>query len=132
MTDEEKISLLALMIGDIPGSPYYPLFTEEQYGQFLSMASGTVNIAVVFAATSASFIVAGESTREVIGDLQLANNTGTNYLKALDYLIKNTNKIPPPNLMPWVAGADSCEVNKLLDFTRCDKPGTYTTPACGC
>lgn len=132
MTDEEKKSLLALLIGDIEGSPYYPLFTVDQYGQFLAMTGGSVNTAVLSAATSATFIVAGESTREVVGDLQLGSSTGANYLKALDYLIKNTNKMPPPNLMPWIAGLDSCEKNKLLEFTRCDKPGTYNTPNCGC
>lgn len=121
MTLDEKKSLLALMIGDIEGSPYYPLFTDEQYGQFLAMTGGNLNSAVVSAAISASMIVGSEYTREVIGDLQLSSATGSNYLKALDYLIKNTNKSPPPNLMPWIAGLDNpCNGNKLLDFNRCD------------
>lgn len=38
MTDDDKISIIALMIGDIPGGPYYPLFTEDQYRQFLAAA----------------------------------------------------------------------------------------------
>lgn len=139
MTDEEKISLLALMLGDFPGgSGYYPMFTPEQYAQFLKLGSGSVNLAAVYAATSACFIVSGESSREAIGELQISSSTGTNYLKTLDHLIKTVGKVPPANLMPWIAGLDSCEKNKLLEFSRCDKPGTYLTfsgapqQECGC
>ena len=119
MTDEEKISLLALMLGDIPGGPYYPMFTEDQYRQFLSLGKGDVNKAVVYAAISASFFVSGESSREQIGELSLSNSTSSNYLKLLDYVISTSGKVPPPGLMPWFAGADKCDRNKLLDYERC-------------
>lgn len=119
MSDEEKKMMIALMLGDIEGSPYYPLFTDAQYGQFLAMGKGSVNSAVVFAAISASFIVSSESTREQIGDLSIARSTGTNYLKALDYLVKNAKSQIPANLMPWVGGLG--ERNKLLDLRLCDK-----------
>lgn len=122
MTDEEKISLLALMIGDIPGGPYYPMFTPEQYAQFLKAGKGNVNQAAVMAAISAGYLVSGESSREVIGELQISSSTGTNYLKLLDYLIATAGKIPPDNLMPWFAGADECDQNKLLNYERCDQP----------
>lgn len=121
MTDEEKKSLLALLIGDIPGGPYYPMFTAEQYGQFLAYGRGDVSKAVVYAAMSAAFFVSGESSREVIDELSFSSNSATNYLKTIDYLIKTAGKVPPANLMPWVAGADSCEKNKLLEFSLCDK-----------
>ena len=120
MTDDEKISLIALILGDIPGGPYYPMFTEAQYKQFLAAARGDVSRATVFAAISAGYMVAGESSREVIGELQISQSTSTNYLKLLDYLIAEVGKVPPPNLMPWFAGADSCSQNKLLTFSRCD------------
>lgn len=120
MTDEEKISILALMIGDIPGGPYYPMFSEEQYKQFLALGKGNVNRAAVYAAMSAAFFVSGESSREVIGELQISSSTSTNYLKLLDYLIATTGKVPPDNLMPWFSGADKCDQNKLINFTRCD------------
>lgn len=122
MTDEEKISLLALMIGDIPGGPYYPMFTPEQYTQFLTAAKGNVNSAAVLAAISAGYMVSGESSREVIGELQISSSTASNYIKLLDYLIGTAGRIPPDNLMPWFAGADECDRNKLLDFQLCDKP----------
>lgn len=118
MTDEEKASLLALMISDIPGNPYYPIFTPEQYAQFLLMAKGSVERAIVPAAITASMIIGSDYTREVIGDLQLGRNAGANYLKALDMLIKNKGKSLPDGLMPWSASVPS--FNKLLDFARCD------------
>jgi hypothetical protein len=122
MTDAEKISLLALMIGDIPGGPYYPMFTSTQYTQFLTASKGNVSRAAVMAAISAGYIVSSESSREVIGELQISSSTGSNYLKLLDYLIATAGKVPPDNLMPWFAGADTCDRNKLLDFKRCDTP----------
>lgn len=125
MTDDEKVAMIALMLGDIEGSPYYPLFSTEQYKQFLLMGKGSVNTAVVSAAISASFIVSSESTREVIGDLSISRSTGAGYLKALDYLIKSTNKQIPAGLMPWVGGLG--EKNKLLDFRLCDDRG-YIRP----
>lgn len=120
MTDEEKIALLALMLGDVPGGPYYPMFTEDQYRQFLKLGGGDVNRAAVYAAISAGYMVSGESSREVIGDLQISSTTGTNYLKLLDYLISNVGRVPPAGLMPWFAGQDSCDRNKLLDYRVCD------------
>ena len=121
MTDEEKIALLALMLGDIPGGPYYPMFTEDQYLQFLVLGHGDVNRAAVYAAISAGYMVSGESSREVIGDLQISNFTSANYLKLLDYLISNVGRVPPAGLMPWFAGQNSCDRNKLLDYRVCDK-----------
>lgn len=128
MTDEEKISLLALMIGDIEGGPYYPMFTPEQYAQFLKAGKGNVNRAIVYVAISAGYFVSSESSREVIGELSVSNSAGGSYLKLLDYLVGNAGKVPPDALMPWFAGADECDRNKLLDFSLCDKP---RRPDCG-
>jgi len=127
MTDDEKIALLALMIGDIPGGPYYPMFTPEQYAQFLKLGKGNVNQAAIYAAMSAAYFVSGESSREVIGELSISSSTSSNYVKLLDYLIATAGKVPPDNLMPWFAGADECDRNKLLDFRLCDKPSLYPT-----
>lgn len=123
MTDEEKISLIALMLGDIEGGPYYPMFTPEQYKQFLTLGRGDVNRAAVYAAISAGYFVAGESSREVIGELQVSSSSSSNYIKLLDYLIGNAGKVPPTGLMPWFAGADTADKNKLLDYSRCDTNG---------
>lgn len=132
MTDEEKIALLALMIGDIEGGPYFPMFTEAQYRQFLAASRGDVNRAAVMAAISAGYIVSGESSREVIGELQISSSSSSNYLKLLDYLISTSGKMPPAKLMPWFAGQDEADKNKLLNFTRCDKNGWFLNCRSGC
>lgn len=120
MTDEEKIALIRLMIGDIPSGPYYPMFTDEEYMTFLKAAGGDYNKATVRAAISANYLIGSESSREVIGELQISNSSGANYLKLLDYLIKTVGRVPPAGLMPWFAGADGCGRNKLLDYSVCD------------
>lgn len=120
MTDEEKIALLALMLGDIPGGPYYPMFTEEQYMQFLVLGKGDVNRAAIYAAISAGYLVGSESTREITGDIQVYKNTGANYIKLLDYLIQNVGRVPPPGLMPWFGNDGPCDNNKLLNYRLCD------------
>lgn len=130
LTDEEKIALLALMLGDIEGGPYYPMFTEDQYKQFLALGKGDVNRAVVYAALSAAFFVSGESSREQIGELSISSSTSSNYLKLLDYVINTAGKVPPPNLMPWFAGADMKDRNKLLDFERCSPRGYLSRGCC--
>jgi hypothetical protein len=126
MTDDEKIALIALILGDIEGGPYYPMFTESQYRQFLSAAKGNVDRATVLAAISAGYMVAAEGSREVIGELSISSSSSSNYLKLLDYLVKTSGGRPPDNLMPWFAGADLPDKNKLLDYERCD-PCTIVT-----
>lgn len=124
-----KISFLALLIGDIEGGPYYPMFTEEQYRTFLTAAKGDVSKASVLVAISAGFMVSGESSREQIGELSISSSTASNYLKLLDYLVKNAGKTPPPFLMPWFGGQDKPDRNKLLDLKLCDN-GIFPWTGC--
>ncbi|ANA49256.1 hypothetical protein PMW_131 [Pseudomonas phage phiPMW] len=121
MTDDEKIAFIALMLGDIPGGPYYPMFTPEQYASFLKASSGNLSRAIMLAALSASYQLAGESSRETIGELSISNSTSSNYLKLLDFLQKEVGKIPPQSMMPWFAGMNEPDCNKLLNYHRCDK-----------
>ncbi len=139
MTDEEKIATIALILGDIEGGPYYPMFTEDQYMQFLKLSRGDVNKAIMYAAISATYFVSSESSREVIGELQISGSSGSNYLKLLDYIKNTLGKVPPSNLMPWFAGSDKPDRNKLLDYKLCDS-GIYPyqsawkfiSDRCGC
>lgn len=125
----EKISFLALLIGDIEGGPYYPMFTQDQYLTFLKAAKGDVSKASVLVAISASFMVSSESSREQIGELSISSSAASNYLKLLDYLVKNAGKSPPPGLMPWFGGQDRPDRNKLLDFKLCDS-GIFPWTTC--
>ena len=131
LTDEEKIQLIRLLIGDISTSPFYPLFQDDDIYQFLTVTSGDVVNAAKFAAISASMMLAGWSTRERAGSIEVWNSLSTNYLKALDHLINNSNKTIPNGLMPWGAGISASEMremlcdpdrvrNKLLDTYLCN------------
>lgn len=133
LTDEEKIQLIRLLIGDISTSPFYPLFQDDDLYPFLTVTSGDVMNAAKFAAISASMMLAGWSTRERTGSIEVWNSLSTNYLKALDYLINNSNKTIPNGLMPWAAGISRVEMeqmlcdpdrvrNKLIDVYLCNPP----------
>ena len=135
LTDEEKVLLVRLLIGDIESSPFYPLFQDEEILQFLSLTSGVVTSAAKFAAISASMMLAGWSTRERSGSIEVWNSLSTNYLKALDYLINNSDKTIPNGLMPWAAGVSRVEMeemlcdpdrvrNDLIDVYLCNPPCT--------
>jgi hypothetical protein len=125
MTDEEKIAMIRLLIGDIEGSPFFPLFTDEDILRFLTLSNGNIYKAARMAAISASMLLAGWSTRERAGEIEVWSSLSTNYLKALDYFIKNPDTAIPDGLMPWFGSKDSC--SKLLNIQLCD----YEDP-CGC
>jgi len=101
MTDAEKIALIRLRIADVPSSPLYPLFTDDEYLSMLNSVNGNVDRATTMAAISAAMQVSSISSREVIDDLSIQNDIASNYLKALDYLIKYPTTSPPANLIPW-------------------------------
>lgn len=131
LTDEEKIGLIRILIADIPSSPFYPLFCDDQLYDFLLLTGGNIQDAAKYAAISASMMLAGWSSRERTGSVEVWNSLSTNYLKALDYLINNSNKQIPNGLMPWGAGISAAEMremlcdpdrvrNKLLDTYLCN------------
>ena len=53
MTDEEKISLIRILIGDTETSPFYMLLTDEEIQKLLDFSKGDVYKAARFAAASA-------------------------------------------------------------------------------
>ena len=146
LTDIEKIRVL---IGDTEGSPWYQLFTDDEIQAFLDMTGGNVMQAARLAAIAASMQLAGWSSRERTGDLEVWSNLSTQYLKALENLIKDTSSATLPNgLMPFAAGiswVDVCANNNNPDNVRpaltrirvCDGSGLfYSDPfnlnTCGC
>lgn len=131
MDEAAKISLIRLLIGDIPSSPFYPLFTDEQYLEFLSLGGNDVMRAARWAAISASMIVGTYNTRERTGDIEVWNSYGTNYLEALRLFLGSSAINIPDGLMPWAAGisrSEMCEYarnpdripNNLLEIYVCD------------
>jgi len=146
LTDVEKVRLL---IGDVPTSPFYQLFTDEEIQAFLDMTGGNVMQAARLAAIAASLQLAGWTSRERVGDIEIWSNLSTQYLKALENLIKDTSSATLPNgLMPYAAGiswSDVCANNNNPDNVRpaltkiqvCDGKGLfYADPfnsnTCGC
>lgn len=135
MSDEDKIKLIRLRIGDVPGSPFYPLFTDEEYQLMLDAVGGDVDKATIMAAISGAFQVSGISSREMIDDLQIENQIASNYMKALQFLVNNPVVRIPSGLMPWVAPDNSgaCALREVsnLSCPDCHKPTGELIP-CGC
>lgn len=143
LTDVEVVRLL---IGDTPTSPFYQLFTDEEIQQFLDLNGGNVRQASRMAAIAASMQLAGWTTRERTGDIEVWSSLSTQYLKALDNFINDSSSASIPNgLMPYASGiswADMCANNANPDNVRspltqikvCDSPsgGFNTTNNCGC
>lgn len=145
LTDVEVVRLL---IGDTPTSPFYQLFTDEEIQQFLDLNGGNVRQASRMAAIAASMQLAGWTTRERTGDIEVWSSLSTQYLKALENLINDSSSASIPNgLMPYASGiswADMCANNANPDNVRspltqikvCDAPiisGGFTVDtSCGC
>jgi hypothetical protein len=138
--DQDKIDLLRLLIGDVPSSPFYQLFTDEDLQKFLDMAGGDVMKAARYAAISASFQLSGWATRERTGDIEVWNSVSTSYLAALKYLTDAQTGEIPNGMMPWAAGlsrAEACAMarnpdliqSNLLTIYQCDDPCSWS---CGC
>lgn len=115
------IESVRLLIGDIPGSPFYPLYTDEQIQEFLDLSNQNIQQAARLAAISASFILAGWSTRERTGDIEVWNSLSSQYLKALENVINNPILELPNGMMPYAGGiswADVCANNQNPDNVR--------------
>jgi hypothetical protein len=109
LTDIETVRLL---VGDTPSSPFYMLFTDEEIQAFLSMNGGNVRQASRMAAIAASMQLAGWTTRETTGDIEIWNVLSTAYLKALDNFISDTSSSSLPNgLRPYASGISWADVN---------------------
>lgn len=121
------VQQVRILIGDVEGSPFYQLFTDEEIQGFLDMTNQDVFAAARLAAISASFQLAGWSTRERTGQIEVWSSLATQYLKALDYLINNPGTLIPPGLFPW--SANTCG-SKLMSIEVCD--GDNCKEACEC
>lgn len=132
------IQQVRILIGDVPTSPFYQLFTDDEIQFFLDQNNGNVQLAARMAAISASFQLAGWSTRERTGDIEVWSSLSTQYLKALGNLIDNPIVNLPNGMMPWAGGiswSDVCANNhnpdnvrpKLTQIKTCD-----CDERCGC
>lgn len=113
-TDDEarKILQVRLMIGDSPGSPFYPLFEDEEIAQFLEMNNWNVRRATRMAAIAASMNFSQMVYRERTGDIEVWNNVSLQYLKALENIINEKTVSAFGTLVPYFGGIDWCVVEK--------------------
>lgn len=110
-TDEEKkkIMQVRLLIGDSPGSPFYPLFEDEEIASFLEMNKWDVKRSTRMAAIAASMNFSQMVYRERTGDIEVWNNVSIQYQKALEAIIKGSiNDFGV--LRPYFGGVDWCTV----------------------
>lgn len=136
LTPVDQVSLL---IGNVVGNPFYPIFSDEEIQFFLDQNNQNVQAAARMAAIAASFQVSSFNTREETGDILVWNDYAKNYLAALKNVIDNPISNLPNGIMPYASGiswADICANNANPDTVRspltqikvCD---CCTTP-CGC
>lgn len=128
------VEQVRLIIGDVPSSPFYQLFTDEELQSFLDMTNQNVFAAARLAAISASFQLAGWSSRERTGEIEVWSNLSTQYLKALDYLINNPDTIIPEGLIPWSSSKQLCSLTniELCDGDSCKKSCNCQLSSCNC
>jgi hypothetical protein len=130
LTPVQQVNLL---IGNVPSNPFYPIFTDEEIQQFLDLTNQNVYQAARMAAISASFTIAGYSTRERTGDIEVWNDYAKNYLAALGNLINSPTTLIPMNLIPW--SANKCP-SKLMNIEICDgdncREAICCEVGCGC
>lgn len=114
-TPEEKeklVSLVRLMIGDTPTSPFYPLFQDEEIEQFLELNDWRLRPAIRMAAIAASMQFAQYTYRERTGDIEVWNNISLQYQKALQNLIDDSSTAAlPDGMKPYFGGIDWEVVN---------------------
>lgn len=142
------IEQVRVLCGDTEGSPFYQMLSDDEIQFFLDINGQNVMAAARQAAVSISLQLAGWTSRERSGDLEVWSNLSTAYLKALENLINDKSPGNLPNgLMPYASGIsweDFCANNSNPDNIRspltkikvCDTPiisGTFNIDnSCGC
>lgn len=130
-TLEQDVEYVRLLIGDTETSPFYPVFSDDEYEMAIKRNNRDLRTAAISLAISASFQLSSWNTRERTGSIEVWSSLGTNYLKALQFFVDNEGKRIPSGLMPWLAGTDireECELrsdpnypkNALTSITTCD------------
>jgi hypothetical protein len=105
LTDDQKMMIIRLVIGDVPNNPFYPMFIDEEYLAFLSYNKGVVQRAIRMAAIGASMMLATINYKEMVGDEQVWSNVSRDYQKALQALISESaiNNLAD-GIMPYASG----------------------------
>lgn len=116
------IEQVRVLCGDTEGSPFYQMLDDDEIQFFLDINGQNVMAAARQAAVSISLQLAGWTSRERVGDIEVWSNLSTAYLKALENLINDKSPGNLPNgLMPYASGIswdDFCANNANPDNIR--------------
>ena len=88
-TLEQDIEYVRMLIGDTETSPFYPVFSDEEYKMAILRADGDLRATAISLAISASFQLSSWNTRERTGSIEVWSSLSTNYLKALQFFVDN-------------------------------------------
>lgn len=113
LTDIEKVRVIT---GDTQGSPFFQILSDDEIQFFLDINGGNIMAAARQAAISISMQLAGYSSRERVGDIEVWSNLSTAYLKALENFINDSSSANLPNgLMPYASGISWADFNANND-----------------
>lgn len=113
---QAKISLLRIMLGDLEGSVFYPILSDEEYFVILETNNWNVKRAARQAGFSILFYLSQVNYRERTGDIEVWNNASIEYRKALnDFLDESGTANLPIDIKPWIGGINAKEVCSLVN-----------------
>lgn len=132
LTPVEQVRFL---IGLGPNSPFYQYVSDQEIEWALEQNDNNIYQAARLVAVSLSFELAGVSTRERTGDIEVWNSVSTTYLAALNSFIRDPNITIPRNLMPWSSSIRLCNLTKIEtcdgDSCRDACEDNCSCPKCG-
>lgn len=108
----EKVMMVRMLIGDSPGSIFYPILSDEEIVMYLKLENWDVMRAARRAATTVAFMLTMVSYRERTGELEVWNNASLEYRKVLEMFLDESGSAKlPPNLKPYAAGISIADVD---------------------
>lgn len=116
------VEQVRIRIFDIPRNLFYPIFTDEEYEDFLESANNDVLQAAKIAAVSASMFFATINTKEMVGDTEIWNEVSRHYLRALELFLRNNQSVLLKGVMPYAAGISVADLRN----SRCDPDNPRT------
>lgn len=126
----EMVTLVRILVGDTPGSIFYPIMSDEDITAILKFENWNVLRAARRVAISIAFQLTSTSTRERSGDIEVWNSSAMEYQRVLNQFLDESNGANlPSDLIPYAAGiskSDVCASNNDPDKNR--SPLSQITP----
>lgn len=111
---QKKIDLVRLYIGDVPSSPFYPIFSDDEVGSILEFRGWNVKKGIRDTAISASMYFAQLPSRERVDVLEEWNTVAQQYQKALQDLISDNSVMSlDDGIMPYFGGISWEQISKI-------------------